>query len=379
MQKLLKDLFTAYYDARKNKRDNPDVLAFEIDYEKNLFRLCREMENRTYKINISICFIVDQPVKREIFAGNFRDRVVHHLIFNQINPIFEKHFIKDSYSCRTGKGTSYGIKRVNYFIRSCSLNYAKDCYILKLDISGYFMSMDRNILYKKIESKLGNLKNAEFDVDLILHLIRLVIFHDPTKNCRIKGKKEDWVGLPKSKSLFFAEKNKGFPIGNLTSQLFGNIYLDDFDHFVREKLGCKYYGRYVDDIVIVHRDGEYLKLLIPVIKKFLDEKLDLKLHPKKIYLQHFSKGARFLGVFIKPWRVYAGKRIKGNFYAKIKEWNEIMGGKTDLGKKEIERLVAGVNSYLGLMSHYQTLKLRKKMIDRWGGGGYLRWGGVIGL
>ena len=147
-----------------------------------------------------------KPVKREIFAADFRDRVVHHLIFNAINPIFEKHFIKDSYSCRIGKGTSEGIRRVNHFIRSCSENYQKDCWILKLDIKGYFMAMDRNILYGKIERALRAAKNPDFDVDTTLYLIRAVVFNDPTKNCRIKGKREDWVGLPKSKSLFFACK-----------------------------------------------------------------------------------------------------------------------------------------------------------------------------
>ncbi|MDF1498686.1 MAG: RNA-directed DNA polymerase [Patescibacteria group bacterium] len=174
---------------------------------------------------------------------------IFQFIFNYISPIFERLFINDSYSCRVGKGTSYGIKRMDYFIRSCSKNYKKDCWILKMDIKGYFMSMDRNILYKKIESRLKTVKNADFDVDLILYLIRAVVFHNPTKNCVIRGAKDNWVGLPKSKSLFFAGKDKGFPIGNLTSQLFGNIYLNDLDCFVKYKLGFKYYGRYVDDFL----------------------------------------------------------------------------------------------------------------------------------
>lgn len=115
------------------------------------------------------------------------------------------------------KGTSQGISRVAHFIRSVSENYCKDCWTLKLDIKGYFMAMDRCIMFKKIESKLKTVKNVHFDVDLILHLIKKIIFNDPTKNCRVKGKRENWAGLPKSKSLFFAGKDKGFPIGNLTS------------------------------------------------------------------------------------------------------------------------------------------------------------------
>ena len=361
-QQLLLDLFRAYFDARINKRRTANALAFENGYEEKLFKLCDEIANREYAIGQSICFIVDKPVKREIFAADFRDRIVHHLIFNYINALFEKHFIKDSYSCRTGKGTSQGIERVDHFIRSCSENYQKDCWILKLDIKGYFMAMDRNILYQKIECKLKAVKNADFDLDLALWLIHKVVFHDPTKNCRVKGRREDWIGLPKSKSLFFAQKDKGFPIGNLTSQLFGNIYLDELDHFIRERLGIKRYGRYVDDMVFVHPDKEFLKSAISKIRDYMQKELALTLHPKKIYLQHFTKGVYFLGAFIKPYRIYIGKKTKANFYAAEKIWNEIAEKKHGLsGEEETKKFVACVNSYLGIMKHYETSKLRKKI------------------
>ena len=146
---LLLDLFRAYFDTRKNKGGTQNALAFAAGYEEKLFALHAEIISRKYEVGQSICFIVDKPVKREVFAADFRDRIVHHLIFNAINPIFEKHFIKDSYSCRLGKGTSGGIRRVDHFIRSCSEKYQKDCWILKLDIRGYFMAIDKNILYKK--------------------------------------------------------------------------------------------------------------------------------------------------------------------------------------------------------------------------------------
>ena len=361
-QQLLLALFRAYFDTRKNKRKTANALAFEDNYEEKLFKLYEEIMNREYKIGQSICFIVDKPVKREIFAASFRDRIVHHLIFNYINPIFEKHFIKDSYSCRLGKGTSQGIRRADHFIRSCSANYQKDCWILKLDIKGYFMAMDRNILYQKIERKLKTVKNADFDINLILYLIRAVVFNDPTKNCRVKGKREDWTGLPKSKSLFFAEKGRGFPIGNLTSQLFGNIYLDEFDHFVREKFEARRYGRYVDDMVFVHSDKEFLKAVIKKIADYLQKELELDLHPKKIYLQHFAKGVCFLGVFIKPYRIYIGRRTKQNFYDKAKGWNEVAEKKRGFSdKEEAKKFVACANSYLGIMKHHKTSKLREKI------------------
>jgi len=360
---LLQDLFKAYYNSRKNKRSSTSALAFEIDYETKLFELYREIKNREYKISKSICFISFNPVQREIFAADFRDRIIHHLIYNYINPFFERLFIHDTYSCRVGKGTSYGIKRLDHFIRSCSRNYTRDCYILKLDIKGYFMGIDHSFLYQKVEKTVNRFRGeADFDIDLILRLTRQVIFHNHIKDCRLKGTKKDWEGLPKSKSLFGAGKNKGLPIGNLTSQLFGNVYLNDFDHFVKHKLGCKYYGRYVDDFVIVHQDKEYLKSAIPILRKYLQDELSLELHPKKIHLQHFSKGVGFLGAVLKPHRIYIRNQTKGNFYKKIEYWNNFLEKERKLTKESLGQFLASMNSYLGIMGQYSTYKLRKKML-----------------
>jgi hypothetical protein len=222
-------------------------------------------------------------------------------------------------------------------------------------------------LYKKIESKLKAVKNAQFDVDLILYLVRTVVFHDPTENFCVNGKRQDWIGLPKSKSLFFAEKGKGFPIGNLTSQLFGNIYLDEFDHFVHEEIGIKNYGRYVDDMVFVHTDKEFLKTIVSKVRDYLQKELELTLHPRKVYLQHFEKGVGFLGTFIKPWRIYIGNKTKHNFYAKTKMWNDAIEKNHGFsGEKEAKKFVACMNSYLGIMGHYDTSMLRKKMVLSFG-------------
>lgn len=166
---LLIDLFRAYYDARRNKRTTANALKFELDYESNIIRLYEEIMDGTYEISQSICFISFDPVQREIFAGDFRDRIVHHLIFNYTSPIFERIFINDVYSCRTGRGTSYGIQRLDHHIRSCSRNYMEDCFVLKLDISGYFMSMDHSILYRKIEAVLFRYQDIiRFDLELVL-------------------------------------------------------------------------------------------------------------------------------------------------------------------------------------------------------------------
>jgi len=300
---LLEDLFQAYFDARKNKRNTINALRFEKNFESNLIQLYLDIINRKYVLKPSICFINEYPVKREIFAADFRDRVVHHLIYNQISPIFEKQFIYDSYSCRKEKGTLLGIKRLDHFVRSCSENYKEDCYILKLDISGYFMNIDKNILLRKVKKVLIQSKNQikGIDFDLLLELISKTIFNNSVKNCKVKGKRKDWVGLPKNKSLFFAKSDCGLPIGNLTSQLFSNIYLKDFDIFVKYHLGCKYYGRYVDDFFVVSRDKVFLKKIIKKISQYLLEKLGLEIHPNKIYLQHYSKGVDFLGSYLKPY------------------------------------------------------------------------------
>ena len=365
-KKLLYDLFQAYYDARRNKRRTINALAFEIDYETKLFELYEEIKSEKYKISPSICFISFKSVQREIFAADFKDRIVHHLIYNYFSPFFERLFINDSYSCRLGKGTSYGVKRLNHFIRSCSDNYKQDCYILKLDIRGYFMAIDRPILYQKVEETVNRFREkADFDVDLMLRLTHQVIFHNHIKNCRLKGTKKDWQGLPKSKSLFWAGENKGLPIGNLTSQLFGNVYLNDFDHFIKYKLGCRYYGRYVDDFVIVHQDKEYLKSTIPVLRKYLQDEFSLELHPNKIYLQHFSKGVGFLGAALKPYRAYIRNQTKGNFYKKIEYWNNFLAeNQYKLTKETLGQFLASMNSYLGIMRQYSTYKLRKKMLTK---------------
>lgn len=359
---ILCDVFRAYFDARKNKRNTINALKFEKNFEHKLFLLHEEILNRNYEPKPSICFVVDKPVKREIFAADFRDRVLHHFIYNYIAGIFDKTFINDSYSCRKGKGTHYGIRRIDHFMRSCSENYKKDCYILKLDIKGYFMAINKNILYKRIIQELScKIHMINFDLPLVTYLIEKTIFNDPAKNCIVKGDRSDWVGLPKTKSLFYAKKNCGLPIGNLTSQLFANIYLNPFDHFVKKNLKIRYYGRYVDDFVLFHNDREHLKSLINPIREYLRNNLQLELHPQKIYLQHFSKGVKYLGAVIKPHRIYIANRTKGNFHEAI-EKQTLLARDHKPSFDEHDTFLSSMNSYLGILKHYKTYKLRKQMI-----------------
>ena len=239
---LSEELFAAYFECRKNKRNTINALLFEKHFKANIFRLEEEITGGNYSPGRSIAFIVNNPVKREIFAADFRDRVVHHWLIAKLNPLFERIFINDSYACRTGKGAHLGIKQLDGFIKSCSGNYKTDCYILKLDIAGFFMHINRNILFKRLQQFILRNYQAE-DKTLVLEICEKLIFNNPAENCIIKGKKSDWVGLPKNKSLFHSSPGCGLPIGNLTSQVFANFYLNPFDHFIKTTLNISYYGR----------------------------------------------------------------------------------------------------------------------------------------
>jgi len=349
------ELFQSYFDCRRNKRNTINALFFEKHFEHNIFQLYEEILGGTYEPYRSIAFIVNKPVKREIFAADFRDRVVHHFLINKLNPLFENEFIYDSYACRVGKGTHLGIKRANDFIRECSKNYSTDCYILKLDVQGFFMHINRNLLFERLQQLILE-KYHQTDRNLIIELCRKVIFNDPTQNCLIKGRKKDWEGLPENKSLFHSPPNCGLPIGNLTSQVFANFYMNIFDQYVKNEFGIRYYGRYVDDFIIVHPDKEYLKSLIPQLSNFLLSTLQLTMHPKKIYLQHYSKGVTFLGAVIKPNRIYIVNRTKGNFYLAIQKQNIVVSNaKPDIAAQS--DFLSSMNSYLGIMKHYTDLKV----------------------
>ena len=266
-QIALEELFEAYFDCRKNKRRTASAIKFEIRFESELIKMWREINNGSYKIGRSVAFVVKEPVQREIFAANFRDRVIHHFIINKINHLFEELFIDDSYSCRKGKGTLKAVQSVAQKIKECSDNYSKDCYVLKMDIRSFFMNIDKNVLYKMLYQFLEEKYKAS-DKEIILKLIKQIIYNNPENNCRIKGKISDWNGLPCHKTLFWSAKHKGLPIGNLTSQIFANFYLDKLDKFITQDLGITHYARYVDDFIIVHHDKDFLN---PIFKNLLSQ------------------------------------------------------------------------------------------------------------
>lgn len=363
----LHEFFEAYFDCRRNKRRTINALEFESDYEAELIRLWREVNDGTYRPGRSIAFIVNHPVQREIFAADFRDRVVHHLVINKLNPLFEREFIYDSYACRKGRGTLFGIRRIGRFIRQCSENYTRDCYILKLDIEGFFMRIDRRRLFERLERFVREKYRGE-DIGLLVELVRKIVFYEPTVGCHIKSGRETWAGLPDSKSLFHSPPGCGLPIGNLTSQIFANFYMTPFDHFMKHEMKLKYYGRYVDDFIVIHPDREYLKSLIPVIRDYLSAELRLKLHPRKIYLQHYSRGVKYLGAVIKPYRIYIANRTVGNFRQAVLCQNSVLAVDTRAGyssptKIEQDAFLSSMNSYLGIMKHYSSYNLRTQTVS----------------
>lgn len=372
---LLYYLVYSYLDARMSERNKATQVLFEENLEYNLIDLCNGIFNRTYKPSPPICFLITDPTRREVFAPAFRDRIVSHLLFNSIAPIFEKTFIHDSYSCRLEKGTQFGIDRLKSFLISCSDNYKyiDDTWVLSLDISGYFMSIHRPTLYNIVNTELDRYryrridKNSDIiwdnyiDYDLCRYLIDGILLRDPKKGCTILDKDNpEWKLLPPNKSLFNAPKDTGLPIGDLTSQLFSNVYLNKFDQFMKRELGCKYYGRYVDDSRIISRDKDFLLDIIPKADQFLKNELRLSLHPKKTQIQPAKYGISFLGQIIKPYRTYAKTRtinsLKNTMYG-------IMN-RPDLTISDVD--LARINSYLGFLQHVNEKKITRQIITKSG-------------
>lgn len=362
-QQLLVDLYKAYKDARRHKRKRFYQLSFELDFETELVALRDELVERRYTPAPSTCFIINDPKQREIFAAEFRDRVVHHLYYNYTCALFERTFIADSYSCRKGKGTHYGFKRLQHHIRSVSRNYTRPCFVLKMDIMGYFMHISRERLFDICKDALLRMADRpsdcagkrwcdKLDYSLLLYLSQVIIMNDPLEGCKIKGSAADWCGLPRNKSLFHSGCGQGLPIGNLTSQLFSNVYMNVIDQFVKRNIRGVRYGRYVDDAFFVSPYKGELRDIVPVVSDFLREALCLKVHPHKLFIREARYGVEFLGGYAKPHRSYIANRSLSRMKRKV-SLLPVDG--------DIKRLRASVNSFLGVLSHYASFGLRKCM------------------
>lgn len=363
----------AYKDACKRKRRNTRILEFDIFREEHLDDLCYEILEREYRIQPTTCFLVREPVLREIVAANFRDRIVHHYIYNYLYEHLERYLIFDCYSCRIGKGTLFGVKRLSHHIRAVSDNYQRDCYVLQMDIQGYFMSIRRDILLAKtywLLDKVAKTKSKVWGVwgnsphhEWVRYLLECVIMSNPLEKAEVCGSRDLWLKLPKNKSLYHAAPLCGLPIGNLTSQLFSNLYLNDFDHWVKNVLdGCQYYGRYVDDFYIVSEDKKRLKEVIPVIYNKLYNDLGLMVHPWKTKIVDASKGVTFLGKHLKPFRTYISKATYGRMCRRLENAEKDLGYVSfDVRTDVADQVLARTNSYLGMLRHTTSYKIRSTL------------------
>jgi len=327
------NLLRAAQKAQKGKRFKEACAVFNLNLEKELIQLQRELKEKTYRHGNYNDFFVYDPKQRLISAAPYRDRVVHHALCNLIEPIFDRSFIEDSYACRKGRGTHAAVNRYSHYAR-------KYQYVLKCDIQRYFQSVDQKTLLDIIARKI---RCAE-----TLWLIREIICsrNDATSLFYFEG---DDLFTP-------VQRKKGIPIGNLTSQFFANVYLDGFDHFVKEALRLPYI-RYVDDFVAFSNNKERLQQAKQAMTDFLAS-LRLKVHPKKCRIYQVREGVRFLG-----YRIFSTHRllVKDNVL-RMRRRLKKMSALYREGQISLKRLHQSVQSWIGHASHADTYRLRSRIL-----------------
>lgn len=346
-------VFDAYFDCRKTKRNSLSQLQFETDLESNLVGLYRDLQAGTYQIGQSIAFVVMHPKIREVWAADFRDRVVHHVIYNAIFDRFHRRFIRDSYACIPDRGTHDGLRRVSGFARSITCNWTRPAYFLRVDVANFFNSIDRNILIGLVERHVQE--------GWLLALIHQIALHDPRKNFLMRSPLAIFARVPRHKSLLHAPEGKGLPIGNLTSQFFANVYLNELDQYVKHYLKVRYYGRYVDDMVLFHEDPAILNSWYVQMDNFLKSNLSIHLHPNKKHLNCADTGIDFTGFIIKPGRTYLRQTSLSGCHQKIRVW-ENKGSLVD--PEILEELSQSINSYLGMLRQVDGYNARKAICCR---------------
>ncbi len=341
-------LFKAYRDCCKHKRGKNSQITFEFNQERNLVELYAELTEGRYIPDYSICFIVIFPKVREVWAANFRDRIVHHLIYNEIKDRFYNRFTIDTFSCIPKRGTGTAQKRLEKYAREITCGFKQDAYYLKADIKNFFVSIRKDILMKQIEEHVSE--------EWVLDLCRKVIYNDPRENARIQSPEYKFEMLPKHKSLWYTPNDKGLPIGNLTSQFFSNVYLNKLDQYVKHKLRCKYYCRYVDDFIILDKDPHKLHRIHKELTEFLFKELKLELHTDKREINKISKGIDFVGFQTKTFRTYLRQKTIKRVFKLIR-----IHKKAPYDPDEIKSFIASVNSYLGMLRNINGYKMRREI------------------
>jgi len=330
----VKNLLVFWREFLKGKKKRKDVVLFSMNLMDNIYSLHNDLKNKTYKHSNYEAFKINDPKPRDIHKAKIRDRLLHHAIYRVLYPYFDKKFIYDSYSCRVGKGTHKAIYRFENFERIVSKNNTKTCWVLKCDIRKFFANIDHKIL-KEILSK------CLFDKDILWLLGEIIdSFHiNPHISYSVNRISDTNSARAEFVSL------KGLPLGNLTSQLLVNIYMNEFDQYIKHNLKVKYYIRYADDFVILNNDKKYLEDILKKIKEFLESNLKLNLHPDKVFIKTIVSGVDFLGWVHFPKHRVLRTTTKRRMFRNIKE---------NLKPNMIQ-------SYLGMLSHGNGYKLEREI------------------
>lgn len=335
------NLYMAWESARKGKRYREEIMLFSDDLEANLIDIQNHLIYGTYKVGIYRPFYIYEPKKRLIMALPFRDRVVQWAIYRQLFPIFNRQFIFDSYACRPGKGTQKAIARLQYWLRQTDRRPQK-YYYLKLDIAKYFYRVDHRILEDILRRKIKD--------ERLVDLLASIINSEETKFGLPVGVEPDCC------TAVDRLENVGMPIGNLTSQMFANLYLHELDMFVKHGLGIHYYIRYMDDIIILHCDKRYLQAVKDEIETFLFDNLHLQLN-KKTAIRPCSTGIEFVG-----YRVWATHRkLKRKTAIKIRHAVKGIKNKQECGAMSQEAFNRRIASYKGLLKYCDSYGFRQKL------------------
>ncbi|OBY57746.1 RNA-directed DNA polymerase [Pseudomonas sp. AU12215] len=287
------ELAQAYFDCRRHKLNTNSARRFELNLEENLLGLYEELLGGTYKPGRSICFVITRPKHREVWAADFRDRIVHHLLYNHIGADIEAKFIADSCACIPGRGTLYAAERLEAKVRSVTQNWSRPAHYLKCDLANFFVAIDKRVL----TNQLVRLIDEPWWRQLALQ----ILWHDPRADYEVRSPRGLFNKVPQHKQLTAQAAHLGLPIGNLSSQFFANVYLNELDQFVKHRLRAKHYIRYVDDFVLLHDSPQQLNAWLAEIEAFLPS-LGARLNPKKTILQPVERGIDFVGHVIKPWR-----------------------------------------------------------------------------
>lgn len=348
------DIFQAYYDCRKTKRNSHSALTFEMHLERNLMDLYHEVASGQYTPGRSICFVVEHPKVREVWAAQFRDRIVHHLLYNKIADRFHRAFIHHSYACIPGKGIHSAVRAMQAASRSVTQNHTRPGFVLKMDVENFFVSIDKTILLDQLAARVPE--------PFWLQLATTVLMHNPVQNAIVKSPPSLMAKVPAYKSLFNAG-GLGLPIGNLSSQFFANVYMDRLDQHAKHQLRVRHWFRYVDDIVVIGENGPDLAALAPRIDSFIHQHLGLKLHPRKTSVQPVANGFDALGYVVRPHAKYVRRQT-------VQKAFRHLGGMCR-GNATAVKVIPVANSYFGVLRQANAFQTRARMANLLAGHGYI--------